>query len=950
MAFAALELAQFQSTCWSGKSNDDLQAFLVNTQGTIVAECMPPEEVAKGISRIGESLETRYPALTKLDWRTEGVSLSGQQVMSVHRVSGYDELSVVASRSRDAVLADWSHDQWRNQLTLAAVLLVLLACFRYIWLQMQKQSQTEGLLRKLSLAVEQSSASIIITDQNAKFEYVNDAFVLNSGYQREEVIGHTPHIQTSGKTPLDTYRSMWSALRKGQSWRGEFINRRKDGSEQVDFAIITPLLNEQGVITHFVAVHEDVTEKKRQAAELKQHRNHLEDLVELRTHELAQAKDDAETANLAKSTFLSNMSHEIRTPMNAIIGMADLALTTDLTPKQHNYIGKIKAASESLLNIINDILDFSKIEAGKLDMEKVPFVLETIFDQLSGVVALRAEEQGVELHYDISDDSRLLEGDPLRLGQVLINLVTNALKFSAGGTVLVKTDAVAVNDEEIELHCSVADQGIGMSGEQAANLFQPFTQADSSTTRKYGGTGLGLSISRQLVELMGGRIWVESILGEGSTFHFTARFKIHGPDRRLGITQFGNRLAEKAHCPVLIIDDNPVARAILERMITQLGLQAEVAMSGADALRKIDTESSPDYLMCLVDWRMAGLDGIETIRKLKSSYRSRGQTVPPMILVTAFSHHEEVERIAGEIDGLLAKPVTARHLYVEMAHCLGITEIATVDGERRQQRQGNWSRFRGLDILVVEDLEINREVIGELLANAGLVSRFAKDGQEALLAVEQRCPDLILMDVQMPVMDGYTATRRLRENPAHRDLPIIALTANALLDEQEKCLAAGMNAHVAKPVRMEALFDQMAKCVPERFLSGNSKAGLRTSEATVGASPALPGIDVAVGLSYIKKTELYRRILVKFRDANGRSFEGDFIQAMSAEDWETQIRLSHSLRGVAQTLGAYDLGEAAGALEAAAISQNQEHVKERFALTLDMLKVVTTGLEGLKDS
>lgn len=787
-------------------------------------------------------------------------------------------------------------------------------------------------LQKIEFAMEHVGIGVVFTDiDTGRFLWCNQAAMQMYGYSEEEMLSLTvPDIDPAFQ--LDTYRKIQTQLAETGRLRIETSCRRKDGSM---FPVEVTIHKHEGTDQqrpHYVAFLADIATRKREELELRE------------------AKEIAEQAAIAKSTFLATMSHEIRAPMNAIIGMADLALATDLTSKQHNYISKINAASENLLNIINDILDFSKIEAGKLAMESVPFVLETVFDQLSDVVALRAEDQGVELHYDIGDDSRLLEGDPLRLGQVLINLVANALKFSAGGTVVVKADTVALNTGEIELHCSVSDQGIGMTPEQVDNIFQPFTQADSSTTRKYGGTGLGLSISRQLVELMNGRIWVESILGEGSTFHFTARLKTLGPDRRHGIAQFGTRMAEQAHRPVLIIDDNPVACTILERMIIQLGLQAEVAMSGADALKKIDTESMPDYLMYLVDWRMAGLDGIEIIRKLKTIYRQTGHSAPPMILVTAFSHHEEMDQIGGEIDGLLAKPVSARHLYVEMAHCLGIAEIASLEGERRLQRQVNWSRFRSLDILVVEDVEVNREVIGELLANAGLAARFAKDGQEALLAVEQRCPDLILMDVQMPVMDGYTATRRLRENRAYRDLPIIALTANALLDEQEKCLAAGMNAHVAKPVRMDALFDQMAQCLPDRFHRGSGQTGAAKGEAVQAAHPALPGIDVAVGLGYVRKTELYRRLLVKFRDTYGRTFESDYAQAMAAADWETQIRLAHSLKGITQTLGAYDLGEAAAALEAAACSKDREEVENRFAMTLDAFVVVITGLEGLHDS
>lgn len=759
----------------------------------------------------------------------------------------------------------------------------------------------------------------------------NDKFGRLLGAPEAEIIGKTDYDFFAAELADSFRKNDKKVVALGKPCiNEETLTYRDDGHQEILETIKTPMHDTCGTLIGVLGIARDITN------------THL--LME----DLKGARLEAQQSSNAKSSFLANMSHEIRTPMNAIIGMADLALATDLTARQHNYIKKVKTASESLLNIINDILDFSKIEAGKLSMEKVPFVLETIFDQLSGVVALRAEDEGVELHYDLSDDSRVLEGDPLRLGQVLINLLTNALKFSAGGTVVVKVDTVTVNEEEIELQCSVADQGIGMSPEQAADLFQPFTQADSSTTRKYGGTGLGLSISRQLVELMGGRIWVESTLGEGSTFHFTARFKTLGLDRRQGIAQFGSLLAEQAHRPVLIIDDNPVACAILERMITQLGLQAEVVMSGADALKQIDVESPPDYLMYLVDWRMAGVDGIETIRKLKTIYRSRGRTVPPMILVTAFSHHEEVDQIGGEIDGLLAKPVSARHLYVEMAHCLGISDAETVKDERRQQPLASWSRFRSLDILVVEDVEVNREVIGELLANAGLMARFAEDGQEALLAVEHRCPDLILMDVQMPVMDGCMATRRLRENPAYRDLPIIALTANALRDEREKCLAAGMNAHVAKPVRMEVLFDQIAKCVPERFRRDTGEIEAASGESLHVENPTLPGIDVAVGLRYVKKIESYRRLLAKFRDTRGRTFESDYSQAMATGDWEAQIRLAHSLKGIAQTLGACDLGEAAAALEEAASSKDHGRMKELFALTLGALRVVINGLEDLK--
>ncbi|HTP34420.1 MAG TPA: response regulator, partial [Candidatus Acidoferrales bacterium] len=521
--------------------------------------------------------------------------------------------------------------------------------------------------------------------------------------------------------------------------------------------------------------------------------------------ELQAAKVKAEEATAAKSMFLANMSHEIRTPMNAIIGMTHLALKTGLTAKQRDYLSKVKIAAGALLGIINDILDFSKIEAGKLDIENADFEFEDVLDNLSTVVGQKATDKNLEFLIAAQPDiPRHLVGDPLRLGQILINLVNNAVKFTEHGEVVVSAAVEETAAGRVRLKFSVRDTGIGMTPEQTARLFQAFSQADTSTTRKFGGTGLGLSISKRLVEMMGGEIWVESQPGVGSTFQFTAWFGIGAarPERKRFVP-------ELAGIRVLVVDDNPQAREILSDALRGFGLETGQASSGDEAIRALaSADAKNPYSLVLMDWHMPGMDGLEATRIVK--YGDRLKNIPRVVMVTAFGR-EDVRAGAEQIgiDGYLLKPVGASLLYDTLISLFGTAEAeAAATHVSREEAQAYDAS--GVRILLVEDNEMNQQVATELLESAGAKVTVANHGGEAVKTLREGPDppafDVVLMDLQMPEMDGFTATRLLRADPRFKDLPIIAMTAHALVEERQRCLEAGMNDHVTKPIEPDALF------------------------------------------------------------------------------------------------------------------------------------------------
>ncbi len=768
---------------------------------------------------------------------------------------------------------------------------------------------------------ETSGQGFGITKLDGEITYVNNTLRKMLGESSDENVFKKSFEQYySTETQIYFQTKILPTLKEKNQWTGELTLIDKNGQKHPTLGNLFVIRNECGKARFFGSVITDIT------------------LQKSTEQALQTAKEHAETASRFKSEFLANMSHEIRTPLNAIMGMAYLTQKTTLSSQQQNYINNILFSSSSLLGVINDILDFSKIEAGHLDIENTDFFLDDVFQSISSL----DKDNEIELIYAIEKDvPHKLVGDPLRLGQVLINLTSNAIKFTEKGQVIITVRLHQKNrekTEKIQLYFSVQDTGIGIDKAQAEHIFDPFTQADGSTSRKYGGSGLGLAICKQLVSMMNGKIEVESQLGHGSIFYFTAEFGC------------SHNALEKQYMPisnlrgtrVLVVDKNAATRQALQTMLESFTFNVNTVASGTAALEKLiqANKANMPYELLLMDSDMPDLNGIDTISQIRRN--TQLTFIPDIILLISTQDAKILDVSHTDIDHYLVKPISPSTLFD------AVINLLTSDKKNKKTSPSNnesHTMLQGVNILIVEDNLINQQVAKELLECVGARVTVADSGKTSLKLIKNNPFDLVLMDLQMPGLDGYQTTRAIRKNPQFKHLPIIAMTAHAMVGDREKCLIAGMNDHLPKPIDPNLLYHTISQWITQSKRTPQAvKAKINPlSSSKLHSFPEkFPGIDLKKGLLRVNSNpNLFRTLLLNFVEDHQQDIK-KLNDALTDKKFQTARRIVHTLRGVAGTIGAEHLEKSAKTLELAFIKE--EMYTEFVGPFSDAFHTVLNGL------
>ncbi|MGE4297788.1 MAG: transporter substrate-binding domain-containing protein [Desulfovibrionaceae bacterium] len=870
------------------------------------------------ICRVARSLEPHFsaapiddPLVENKAWiREHGfVSFAGLPMVVEARLVG-----VVAIFSRQAMYED------TEQTLIAAADAIAVAIDR---------KKAEEALREnqqfLQGVIDNTTALVHAKDTEGRYILVNAKWCATTGKTKEEALGKTDQELFPDKA--GQYRRNDLAVLATRQAASEEVVVTLQGQERTFIAVRFPILDSFGIGQAVCTMSTDITPLKETEKEL------------------AAAKESADAANQAKSDFLARMSHEIRTPMNAIIGMSHLCLQTELTAKQHDYVTKVSTAAHNLLGIINDILDFSKIEAGKMDMESIPFELEDVMGNLANMVSIKAEEKGIEILFRTAGDvPNHLVGDPLRLGQILVNLVNNAVKFTESGDIQVAVLKEKETQRTVTLRFTIQDSGIGLTREQIGKLFQSFSQADGTHTRKYGGTGLGLAICKRLTEMMGGSIHVDSTPGQGSTFTFTAVFG-RGEDTKE--KQYQPSL-DLRHMRTMVVDDNATSREILTDALRTFTFNVTAVDSGFAAIKEMEKAVLKDkpFELVLMDWKMPGMDGIETARTILGN--THLPRAPQILMVTAYGR-EEIMRQAQDagLSAFLIKPVSRSVLFDTIMEVFGKSTPRKARSAAPKAAHQEMRQIQGAQVLLAEDNEINQQVATELLEQARLVVTVASSGMEAVDKALAGAYDIILMDIQMPEMDGLEAARRIRA-AGKTDIPIVAMTAHAMAGDRERSLEAGMNDHITKPIDPDQLFTTLVRWIaPGDRPVPDAPAPAPPTGADELPLAGIPGVAIKSGLTKVGGNKaLYRKLLGKFVEKHHDAVR-EIREQLAAGDRKTAERTAHTVKGVAGNIGAEPTQAAAGMVEAA-IKARDDAALDELLHTLHLhLSEAASAIQGL---